>query len=116
MVPKDANMNTHYSDASKVLREIEGKKLVPVTSAFNHAGGLRLNLLLKGKEVFENNRKLLVGLHVKVPHAKEGDSHCVFFSGKAVYNNTFLARATRTGDFSLYPVTEVSSIEWIVKL
>ena len=48
-----------------------------------------------------------MGLHVKVPHAKTGDSHCVFFSGKAVYNNTYLSRSTRTGDFSSYPVTEV---------
>ena len=70
-------------------------------------GGLRLNLLLAGKKVFEAKRKLLVELHVKVPHAKEGDSHCVFFSGEAVYNNTYTCRVTRTGDFSSYPVTEV---------
>ena len=107
MVPADADENTRFSVASKVLREEEGKKLVPVTAEFNHKGGTRLNLLLAGKAIFEAERKLLVGLHVKVPHAKKGDSHCVFYSGKAVYNNTYLVRSTRTGDYSSYPVTEV---------
>jgi hypothetical protein len=107
MVPVDANEDTRFSDASKVLREEEGKKLVPVTSEFNGNGGTRLNLLLAGEALFKAKRKLLVGLHVKVPHTKKGDSHCVFFSGKAVYNNTYVSRSTRTGDFSSYPVTEV---------
>ena len=78
-----------------------------VTSEFNHKGGLRLNLLLAGEALFKAKRKLLVGLHVKVPHASKGDAHCVFFSGRAAYNNTYSSRSTRSGDFSSYPVTEV---------
>ena len=107
MLPEDAHEDTKYEEASKVLRENEGKKIVVVTSEFNGQGGMRLNLLLAGKEVFKAERKLLVALHVKVPHAKKGDQHCVFFSGKSVYNNTYLSRSTRSGDFSSYPVTEV---------
>jgi hypothetical protein len=62
MVPVDANENTRLTNASKVLRETEEKKLVAVTSEFNHKGGLRLNLLLAGKGISKKKRKLLVEL------------------------------------------------------